>query len=988
MTMKELENIMSQINEAQTTLTSLLESRVPGEHGARRSIRRAEAELETLKVEYAEAYKTYKTEESAKWDEYKKQKDAARKMNGVTVLNDGNPSDLGESEGNLFTVSPSTAKKGRGYYTDKPVPLTKYEKQMPGVVVAQNRGMIFSSAKNIHGNFVIPTMGEINLIVVDEKSRKLRPIDDVENRISWKGNGDHVVKDVVADGQGQHWFCTEDGELAHDLWFKLAKFGYGLKGMVQPGRFADIGVEVVDHWGVVRRITLGNTLLVNSSLVKGLDAYKSLEDLLEHAEEWGLTTMLKQWQSGDHIVAKRRIMGTQPNATNLALTYQETEELLKPEAREIWATKFEKVAWMKSSNICSSRGRALAARPSLLKNELVMNKLDSEAGNTFLRLAQGKFMAEGSYLKMYQDELAFSYAYVHGMDVNEAAKKAASKGLHGEIRVNPSFAGMYTYVDENGVKQVGYKKKTYVDAKGRYIETALVRYPHGAPSETIIVKVYLDKNVPDDVIVFPLPVANDDGTIPVKVLYAFRLQGADFDGDAVTAYTEEAWLEAQKRNAGKSYMIIPVNTEGTEKDKTLVDDDTWEDFCKQKVASLSNRVGLIATSLKYFFSQCADDLRMGADPEMIAKVIVYHACAMGDDIDEFKHGKALVELMTFVIDRADGEEFLKAPYFNRYACKYKSEEAFAKARNNKDGSPKTPGSGVLDMYAVAAERLMQKAGLQVVEAQTRASDGKDRWYYTVHPVQWESAETDLDKGEHFAANNTALPVELENLYGIEHGKKLSAKDLFQILYRDHAATLSGLVSDSDDDDQLVKAVSKLNERIMLAKLAIVAWTQAMKKAKDGEEIRADEALKLFTAILVQHREGCRSTLDVLTRTGTFKRADGTPYEKTIFDAQRLFYYFLDICGDGLFMLWQEKPEFPEVSEKVLSSVSYKEPDMEKAWELVFDQCDLLERMSGLLSEGVSAVVEELDKYEDTSVLNDGSFELSVDELPDDVSDLW
>ena len=29
------------------------------------------------------------------------------------------------------------------------------------------------------------------------------------------------------------------------------------------------------------------------------------------------------------------------------------------------------------------------------------------------------------------------------------------------------------------------------------------------------------------------------------------------------------------------------------------------------------------------------------------------------------------------------------------------------------------------------------------------------------------------------------------------------------------------------------------------------------------------------------------------------------------------------------------------------------------------------------------IVEELDKYEDSTVLNDGSFELSVDELPDD-----
>ena len=202
------------------------------------------------------------------------------KMDGVSVLNDGNPMNIGETEGFHFTVSPSTAKKGRAYRTDKPVPLTKYEKKMPGVVVAQNRGMLFSSCRKIDDKYVIPPIEEMNIIVVNEVSRKLKPIDDELHKISWKGKGSHEVKDVIADGQGQHWFCDKEGKFADKLWLKIALFGYGIKGMLQPGLARDIGKKIIDRWGIERTITKGNTLLLNTSMVKGINAYDSLEDLV------------------------------------------------------------------------------------------------------------------------------------------------------------------------------------------------------------------------------------------------------------------------------------------------------------------------------------------------------------------------------------------------------------------------------------------------------------------------------------------------------------------------------------------------------------------------------------------------------------------------------------------------------------------------------------------------------------------------------------
>lgn len=913
------------------------------------------------------------------------------KLDSVKVLNEGNPMDIGTSDGHLFTVSPSTAKKARAYYVDKPVPLTKWEKAMPGVVVCQNRGMLFSSHRPIKGDVVIPSIDDLNLIVVDEKSEKLYPTDTHEAKIEWVGNGEHSVKEVGYDGAGQHWFATNDNKLAVNLWFKTAKGLYGLKGVVEPGLATDVGAKIVDHWNVERTITLGDTLLINTSMLKG-NVYESAEDAKTHSKEWGLNELMAQWQSGDHRPTGRRPMGTQPNATNLELTAKEIVELLKPEALGIWATQFVKIAWMKAANIKTSRGRAIAARPSLMFNDLIMHQIDTQAGNKARKLAQGKFMAKGAYLKLFPDKLAYSLMYVHGMSRNEAAKKAATTGLHGEVRVNPSFAGCYYAADEKGVKHLAYKEETFVDSKGRYIKAALVRYPHGAPSETIIQKLYLDETVPDDVIIMPLPVANDDGTIPAKDLLCLRLQGADFDGDAVTAYIEKIWLEVQRRNEGKPYMVIPVNTESTEKDKTSVTDESFESFCQMKVESLSNQVGLIATHLKYLVSQMAESLRMNdEDAVIVIKSVVAAAIAMGNDIDEFKHGKAVLEMALFQLELWDGKvEYLMSPYYNRYAMKYRTLEEFDKARLNKDGSEKIPGSGSLDRFAVAAEQLMTKAGIPFEEEVGKASDGTDRYYYTVHPVKWQSRDVELfvaedgqDKPKGQGYLRTALPAELERIYGVEPGTLFTAGELFKMLFRDHSANCNMLLGDDEDTDRKVKTLSRINERYGLAKLAIVVWTKQMKKAKDGVDLTAAEALKTFATLMVQHPSDARSVIETYVEHGVFEKSDGSTYEKDTFKAQRKFNYFLDLCGDGLFLIGQEKPNFPAVSDNVLAVAQAKEPDMAKAKENIQRELDALEDLVKIFNQaGVSAVSQRLnDDFLPPPDDDEGSVDLSEMDFP-------
>ena len=924
-------------------------------------------------------------------DRWNSEQPVKAKLDGVKVLNEGNPMDIGTSDGHLFTVSPSTAKKSRAYYTDKPVPLTKWEQKMPGVVVCQNRGMLFSSHRPIKGDVVIPSLDDLNLIVVDEKSEKLYPTDTTEAKIEWVGNGPHTVKEVGYDGAGQHWFATNDNKLAVNLWFKTANGLYGLKGVVEPGLATDVGAKVPDHWGVERTITLGDTLLINTSMLKG-NVYNSLEECKAHAKEWGLDKLMAQWQSGDHRPTGRRPMGTQPNATNLELTAKEIVELLKPEALGIWATQFVKIAWMKAANIKTSRGRAIAARPSLMFNDLIMHQIDTQAGNKARKLAQGKFMAKGAYLKLFPDKLAYSLMYVHGMSRNEAAKKAAATGLHGKVRVNPAFAGRYYYKDENGQTCVAYKEKVGRDEFGVFIEAALVRYPHGAPSETIIQKLYLDETVPDDVIIIPLPVANDDGTIPAKDLLCLRLQGADFDGDAVTAYIEKIWLEAQRRNEGKPYMVIPVNTESTEKDKTLATDEDFESFCQMKVSSLSNQVGLIATHLKYLVSQMADSLRMNdEDAVVIIKSVVSAAIAMGNDIDEFKHGKAVLEMALFQLELWDGKiEHLKSPYYNRYAMKYRTLEDFDKARYDKDGSEKIPGSGSLDRFAVAAEQLMAKAGVPFKEEVGKASDGTDRYYYTVHPVKWQSRDVELfiaedgqdrPKGQGYL--RTALPAELERIYGVEPGTLFTAGELFKMLFRDHSANCNMLLGDDEDTDRKVKVLSRINERYGLAKLTTVVWTKQMKKAKDGVDLTAAEALKLFTTLMVQHPSDARSVIETYVEHGVFEKQDGSTYEKDTFKAQRKFNYFLDLCGDGLFLIGQEKPNFPAVSDNVLAVAQTEEPDMAKAKENIQRELDVLEDLVKIFNQaGVTAVSQRLnDDFLPPPDDDEGSVDLSEMDFP-------
>lgn len=913
------------------------------------------------------------------------------KLDDVKVLNEGNPITIGEAEGHLFTVSPGTAKKDRGYYTDKPVPLTKWEKKMPGVVVCQNRGMLFSSHRLIKGDVVIPSIDDLNLIVVDEKSEKLKPTDTPNAKIEWVGNGEHTVKEVGYDGAGQHWFTTKAGKLAVNLWFKTAKGLYGLKGVVQPGLATDVGAKVVDHWQVKQTITLGNTLVINTSMLKG-NVYNSLEECKAHSKEWGLDKLMAQWQSGDHRPTGRRPMGTQPIATNLELTAKEIVELLKPEALAIWAMQFVKIAWMKSANIKTARGRALAARPSLMFNDLIMHQIDTQAGNKARKLAQGKFMAKGAYLKLFPDKLAYSLMYIHGMSRNEAAKKAADTGLHGKVRVNPAFAGRYFVKNEDGQTHVAYKEKVGRDEIGVFIEATLVRYPHGAPSETIIHKLYLDETVPEDVIIIPLPVANDDGTIPAKDLLCLRLQGADFDGDAVTAYIEKIWLEAQRRNEGKPYMVIPVNTESTEKDKTLVTDESFESFCQMKVESLSNQVGLIATHLKYLVSQMAESLRLNNDDAVVViKSVVAAAIAMGNDIDEFKHGKAVLEMALFQLEFWDGKvEYLKSPYYNRYAMKYRTLEDFDKARLNKDGSEKIPGSGSLDRFAVAAEQLMIKAGIPFEEEVGKASDGTDRYYYTVHPVKWQSrnielfiAENGQDKPKGHGHRKTALPTELERVYGVEPGTLFTAGDLFKLLFRDHSANCNMLLGADEDTDRKIKVLNRINERYGLAKLAVVVWTQRMKKAKDDVDLTVAEALKLFTTLMVQHPGSARSVIETYVEHGVFEKQDGSVYEKDIFAAQRKFNYFLDLCGDGLFLIGQEKPNFPAVSDNVLAVAQTEEPDMTKAKENIQLELNVLEDLVKIFNQaGVTAVSQSLnDNFLPPPDDDEGSVDLSEMDFP-------
>lgn len=84
--MKSLKELAITLETRKNELNNLIETRVPGEHGARRSIRRAELAVEEAKTAYNEAYKAMKTEKSETWEQKKAIDMLARK--GVTLVND------------------------------------------------------------------------------------------------------------------------------------------------------------------------------------------------------------------------------------------------------------------------------------------------------------------------------------------------------------------------------------------------------------------------------------------------------------------------------------------------------------------------------------------------------------------------------------------------------------------------------------------------------------------------------------------------------------------------------------------------------------------------------------------------------------------------------------------------------------------------------------------------------------------------------------
>jgi hypothetical protein len=129
----------------------------------------------------------------------------------------------------------------------------------------------------------------------------------------------------------------------------------------------------------------------------------------------------------------------------------------------------------------------------------------------------------------------------------------------------------------------------------------------------------------------------------------------------------------------------------------------------------------------------------------------------------------------------------------------------------------------------------------------------------------------------------------------------------------------------------------------------------MKLMKDNEEISSLDALKIFTTLMIQHTSKSRSTIDTKTHIGTITLPDGTTYERTAFSAERMYNYFLDLCGDGLFFLNKEAPEFPNVSDDVLNATEAVAPDMEKAEELALKQINNIDKLVNLLPYGIEEI---------------------------------
>ena len=164
-----------------------------------------------------------------------------------------------------------------------------------------------------------------------------------------------------------------------------------------------------------------------------------------------------------------------------------------------------------------------------------------------------------------------------------------------------------------------------------------------------------------------------------------------------------------------------------------------------------------------------------------------------------------------------------------------------------------------------------------------------------------------------------------------------------------------------NDDATVRALARMNAKYVLAKVAVITWTKAMKKAKEGVDLTTEEALKVFTTLMVQHTKKGRSAIEVKTETGVFYREDGTTYEKTIFSAKRCFNYFLDLCGDGLFLLGVNEPNFPKVAESVINATKAKKPDIEKAQRQLYKELACLDTLASKIEVlGSEAVLEQIE----------------------------
>ena len=182
----------------------------------------------------------------------------------------------------------------------------------------------------------------------------------------------------------------------------------------------------------------------------------------------------------------------------------------------------------------------------------------------------------------------------------------------------------------------------------------------------------------------------------------------------------------------------------------------------------------------------------------------------------------------------------------------------------------------------------------------------------------------------------------------------------------------------------MKALARVNAKYALAKVAIVAWTRAMKKVKDGVDLTVEEALKVFTTLLIQHNPKNRSAIEVMTEAGMFRDKDGRVYEKSVYDAMRKFNFFLDLCGDGLLFLGAVEntlPKAPNVKQKL----GLQTPSLDKALQMARKELAFVEDLVSVLSlDGVTAVV---DKVNTLCPPEEPEYDVSNDVIPDEPEDV-